>query len=89
MQKQNNLFGSNARVEILKLFFSRPEAELYIREICRQLGLHIHAVRRELLNLESVGVLVSKTENGDRKKYYRLDRKFKHLNSLSNLVIKW
>lgn len=53
------LFGSNARVKILKLFLTRPEEKFYIREIARDLKLQLNSVRRELDNLEKFGLLTS------------------------------
>ena len=55
------LFGSNARVKILKLFLSQPDKKFYIRQISRDLKLQLNSVRRELENLEKFGLLVSKT----------------------------
>ena len=53
------LFGSNARVQILKLFLFNPEEKYYIRELARRLKLQVNSVRRELDNLEKFGILVS------------------------------
>ncbi len=51
------LFGSNARVNILKHFLSQPEKAFYIRQISRDLKLQLNSVRRELENLEKFGLL--------------------------------
>jgi predicted transcriptional regulator len=53
------LFSSRARVKLLELFLLRPEREVHVREICRRTGLNINAVRRELANLEEIGLLTS------------------------------
>lgn len=53
----NKLFGSTARVKILKFFLSRPGEQYYIRQITRELGLQLNSVRRELENLEGFGIL--------------------------------
>ena len=53
------LFGSNARVKILKLFLLHPEKKFYIRELSRRLKLQVNSVRRELENLEKFGLLIS------------------------------
>ena len=55
----SKLFGSNARVKILKLFLLHPEEKYYIRQISRDIGLQINSVRRELENLEKFGLLKS------------------------------
>lgn len=53
------LFGSKARVKILKLFLSHPNEKFYIRQIARDLKLQLNSVRRELENLEVFGLLIS------------------------------
>jgi hypothetical protein len=55
----NKLFGSKARVKILKLFLTRPSEKFYIRQIARDLKLQLNSVRRELENLEQFGLLIS------------------------------
>jgi len=56
------LFGSKARVKILKLFLLNPEEKYYIRQMARDLKLQINSVRRELENLEKFGLLTSNPE---------------------------
>ena len=52
------LFGSKTRVKILRLFLVCVEpAHYYIREICRITGEHLNSVRRELNNLENLGLI--------------------------------
>ncbi len=58
------LFGSNARVKILKKFLLHPEQKHYIRQLARDLGLQVNSVRRELENLEELGLLISKVGTG-------------------------
>lgn len=53
------LFGSNARVKILKLFLLNPLDKFYIRQLSRDLKLQLNSVRRELENLENFGILTS------------------------------
>jgi hypothetical protein len=53
------LFGSNARVKILKLFLLNPGQSFYLRQIARDLKLQLNSVRRELENLEKFGLLRS------------------------------
>ena len=71
----SKLFGSNARVKILKLFLLHPEEKYYIRQISRDLGLQINSVRRELENLEKFGLLKSfSSKNFDEKEEEILDK---------------
>lgn len=53
------LFGSKARVKILKLFLLHPQDKFYIRQLARDLKLQLNSVRRELENLENFGILTS------------------------------
>jgi DNA-binding transcriptional ArsR family regulator len=60
------LFTSRTRVKILELLLLRPQREIHVREICRITGLNINAVRRELANLEELGILRSRTAGNAR-----------------------
>jgi DNA-binding transcriptional ArsR family regulator len=55
----SRLFTSRTRVKLLDLLLLLPEREVHVREICRRTGLNINAVRRELANLEEIGLLTS------------------------------
>lgn len=64
----------------------------------RDLQLHLNSVRRELNNLESVGIIRSHTKEDlekevekklkDNKKYYKLDSNFIFIDELKSLLIK-
>jgi len=64
------LFGSKARVKILKLFLLHPGEKFFIRQLSRDLKLQLNSVRRELDNLETFGILTSviKADEADGKK---------------------
>ena len=94
------LFGSTARVKILKLFLLNPDNSYYIRQISRHLNLQLSAVRRELENLETLELLEShhggegdeeisdeKASKNDRK-YYQANRDFVLYNEIRELIIK-
>lgn len=53
------IFGSKARVKILKAFLMRPDEKFYIRQLARDLKLQVNSVRRELINLDDFGLLYS------------------------------
>lgn len=78
MSKENNsptekLFGSKTRAKLLRLFFESPEKSFYVREMTRVIDEQINSVRRELLNLESIGII--KNETFDNKVYYSANNK--------------
>lgn len=52
-----HLFGSDTRVRLLRLFLQNPEERFFVRELVRRLGVQIHGVRRELSNLERLGII--------------------------------
>ena len=80
------LFGSGARVKLLKQFLLNPEEEFFIRELTRILDEQINALRRELENLESVGMLKSREKN--RRKYYRVNPHFSLLHEFTSIIRK-
>ena len=78
MSKENStpvekLFGSKTRAKLLQLFFGNPTKSFYIREMTRVIDEQINSVRRELNNLESIGVI--RNESFDNKVYYSANSK--------------
>ncbi|MBQ3321103.1 transcriptional regulator [Candidatus Saccharibacteria bacterium] len=91
MSKETNtptekLFGSKTRAKLLKLFFGNPEKSFYVREMTRVIDEQINSVRRELLNLESIGVI--KNETFDNKVYYSANNKHPFCRPLSDIFSK-
>ena len=84
------LFSSQARIKLLKLFlFSQPEEAFYVRQLSRQLNLQLNSVRRELANLEDIGLLRVKTDNHRTdKKFYQVNQDFYLLEELRTLFAK-
>ena len=69
------LFGSNSRYQLLNIIVNRKDNLIgHIRGLERETKIPIHAVRRELKNLEKLGVVKSQTETirgREYKKYYK------------------
>lgn len=91
MSKETNtptekLFGSKTRAKLLQLFFENPEKSFYVREMTRVIDEQINSVRRELLNLESIGVI--KTESFDNKVYYSANSKHPYAHALTEIFTK-
>jgi hypothetical protein len=80
------LFTSGTRVQLLTLFLLDPDREHYPREIERVTGENINAVRRELRNLEGIGLLTSSSRGNQR--IYAVNRHFPLYPELSGLVLK-
>ncbi len=90
------LFGSVARVKILKLCLLNPDNAYFIRQVSRHLNLQLNAVRRELENLETMGLLTTHQgndedhEDGGRtdRKFYQANKDFVLFNEIRELIIK-
>lgn len=76
-----HLFGSKTRLKLLQIFLAHPEKFYYVRELARMAGAQLNAVRREIANLEKVGLLTQIKPNfseddgevhNERSKYYQL-----------------
>lgn len=91
MSKENStpiekLFGSKTRAKLLNLLFENTDKSYYVREITRVIDEQINSVRRELLNLESVGVV--KNETFDNKVYYSANMKHPYAHALNEIFSK-
>lgn len=62
------LFGSKTRAKLLALFFGNIDKSYYVREITRVIEEQINSVRRELTNLNALGLV--KVETYENKVYY-------------------
>ena len=94
------LIGSKTRVKLLQLFFQSPHKSFYVREIARLTDSQLNAVRRELGNLERLGLLGECVGNENfegggldfvrvnRSKYYKLRQDCLLLNELKALLLK-
>lgn len=80
------LFGSKTRAKLLRLFFENPEKSFYVREMTRVIDEQINSVRRELLNLENIGII--KNETFDNKIYYSANSKHPFTRPLTEIFSK-
>ncbi len=81
-----NLTKSKLRTSLLQLYFSHPEKEYYLRELERILKQPVAYVRRELLNLEKVGLF--KSEFKGRQKYFKLNKDYPLYQEVKKIVSK-
>ena len=63
-----------------------PGREMYVREIARSTEENINAVRRELANLEGIGLL--KSERRGNSRYYAVNKKMPIYNELASIILK-
>jgi len=80
------LFGSGARVKLLKRFLLHPDREFFVRELSRLTDEQINGVRRELANLKKIGLV--RMRSRDRKKYYFVNRDFQFYPELRSIFLK-
>lgn len=81
-----SLFGSGARVAVLRLFMLDPNRAYYQRQIEAATGLAIRAVQRELERLNAIG-MVFRFAQGNRT-YYQLDLQFPYYAELRAIMLK-
>ncbi|MDD2807102.1 MAG: hypothetical protein PHW95_01090 [Patescibacteria group bacterium] len=97
------LFGSKTRLKLLRLFLNNPTQPYYLRELARTLKTQLNSVRREVVNLEKIGIVKSvamteelvktakgkkKKEQGGAKKYFLADTEFILYPELKGLILK-
>ncbi len=92
-----HFFGSKTRLKLLQIFFREPNKPFYLRELARIVEVQLNAVRREIANLEAVGLLkpvtpaLTELEPGlgtERSKYYQLETGFILFAELDALLTK-
>ena len=94
------LFGSHARVKLLKLFYLNPEMVFPPKEVARRAHITPTVARRELRSLEHIGLIRNVTaiielplEKGTKKAKkksisgYKIDASFQLLYELRELVL--
>lgn len=64
-----DLFISKTRVKLLEILLSDPGQMYHVRDLVRRTGDEINAVRRELMRMETVGI-VKKEPRGNRLYYW-------------------
>lgn len=80
------LIGSRTRINILKLFIFNPKAEYYTREIERAIKEPFDPMRRELIRLESVGLLKGRVSG--RQKYYSANTEHPLFPEFKSIILK-
>lgn len=77
---------SKLRREILRLYFSDPQKEYYLRELERVLESPVAYIRRELLKLEKFGLFKKRREAN--LLYFGLNKKHPLYNEIKSIVFK-
>lgn len=91
------LFGSKTRARLLGLFFQNPDSAFFVRELTRKIGAQLNSVRRELKNLQEIGLVYEQGKDvtkktskalSEKKKYYSINKDFLLFNDLKTLFKK-
>lgn len=88
METLGKLFGSEAKVKIMRLFLFNPETVFDGTEIAERAKVDISRVRREMSNLEKIGLV--KRRSSIKKKSghgFILESQFPYLLPLQNFLI--
>lgn len=80
------LFTSRTRVKILTLFMMNPHQDFFLREITRRTDENINSVRRELKNLEDLGLLNSNRQGN--MKYFSIQTDYHIYPELRSIIMK-
>jgi len=91
-----NIFGSRTRLKLLKLFLTHPSEYFFVRELTRRTEEKINSIRRELANLEDVGLikyedkvkLDKEKDVNEKRKYYTANTDFVLYEEFKNLILK-
>ncbi len=86
MQMLKSLFSSSIRADVLSLLLNSPDEKFYVREIAKLLRKNPSGVKRELDNLEKMGIVVS--EKVANLKYFQAEKDSPLFSELKNLITK-
>lgn len=81
-----SLFSSSIRADVLSLLLNSPDEQFYIREIAKLLRKNPSGVKRELDNLEKMGIVSS--EKIANLKYFKANEESPLYSELKNLITK-
>src|SRR4030043_1629614 len=81
-----SLFSSSIRADVLSLLLNSPDEQFYIREIAKLLRKNPSGIKRELDNLEKMGIVFS--EKIANLKYFQADKESPLFSELKNLITK-
>ena len=86
MEILGRLFGSEAKVKIIRLFLFNPETVFESKDISSRVKESSIKIRSELSNLERIEFIKRKTKTKSKKGFI-LNKNFSYLNPLQNLLI--
>ena len=84
MERLGKLFGSPARLRLLRLFLFNQDTAFTLPEAAGRSSLERDTVRRELAELSAAG-LIKKSGTGVKAKY-QVNQRFEHLGALDTFI---
>jgi DNA-binding MarR family transcriptional regulator len=88
MEQLGKLFGSEAKVKIMRLFLFNPETVFDTGEISERAKVEPSKVRREMSNLEKMGLVKRRASSKKRGGHgFVLETQFSYLTQLQNFLI--
>ncbi len=81
-----SLFSSSIRADVLSLLLNSPDEQFYIREVAKLLRKNPSGIKRELDNLEKMGIVTS--EKIVNLKYFQANKESPLFSELKNLITK-
>ncbi len=88
METLGKLFGSEAKVKIMRLFLFNPETIFDTFQISERAKVEVPKVRREMSNLDKMGLVKKRVSTKKRGgQGYVLDVQFPYLRELQNFLI--
>jgi predicted transcriptional regulator with HTH domain len=81
-----SLFSSSIRADLLALLLNNPDEQFYVREIATLIRKNPSGVKRELDNLEKMGIVVSKKVAN--LKYFHAEKNSPLFSELKSLIAK-
>ncbi len=88
MEELSKLFGSEAKVKIMRLFLFNPETVFDTSEIGERAKVEAPKVRREINNLEKMGLVKRRVSNKKKSGHgFVLETQFPYLVQLQNFLI--
>ena len=82
----SRLFKSKTRKALLRIYFTNPESEHYLRELERLLKIPVSMIRKELIQLEKESVFKS-CRKGNLV-YYSINKSYPLFEELKSIIFK-
>jgi predicted nucleotidyltransferase len=86
MSEPLGLIKSKLRRDLLRLYFTNPDKEYYLRELERMINFSVGNIRRELMKLESKGLFTFRRQGN--LVYYSLNKSHPLFKALKSLIFK-